>query len=250
MIKEALLGLGLTSNETEIYLVLLNWGELSVNEIGSKSGLHRQVCYDALDRLVEKGFVSFLINNNKKHFRALHPLKIMDYLEEKKNEIGLKKLGITKVLPELTNLFNLHQEETQIELIKGKNVMRTIYHDIIKTILEKKETLLALGIDERKFLEYDRIAIKQYLTRLKKNKLKERLLSKESATTFFKGPQSEYRLIPDNLFNPTPTHIYGDKIAIIIWGKPTYGIIITNKEVSDAYRKYFQLLWKIAKKRK
>ena len=66
MIKEALLGLGLTSNETEIYLVLLNWGELSVNEIGSKSGLHRQVCYDALDRLVEKGFISFLINNNKK----------------------------------------------------------------------------------------------------------------------------------------------------------------------------------------
>ena len=62
MIKEALLGLGLTSNETEIYLVLLNWGELSVNEIGSKSGLHRQVCYDALDRLVEKGFISFLIN--------------------------------------------------------------------------------------------------------------------------------------------------------------------------------------------
>ena len=179
MIKEALLGLGLTSNETEIYLVLLNWGELSVNEIGSKSGLHRQVCYDALDRLVEKGFISFLINNNKKSFRALHPQKIIDYLEEKKNEIGVKKSEMIQILPDLTTLFNLHQEETQIELIKGKNVMRTIYNDIIKTLLEKKETLFALGIDERKFLEYDRIAIKQYLTTLKRNKLKEKLLSKE-----------------------------------------------------------------------
>ena len=71
MIKEQLLGLGLTSNEVEIYLVLLNAGELSVNEIGTKSGLHRQVCYDALDRLVEKGFISYIMKNSKKFFNII-----------------------------------------------------------------------------------------------------------------------------------------------------------------------------------
>ena len=63
MIKETLLKLGLTSNEVEIYLTLLNKGEISVNEIGSSSGLHRQVCYDALDRLLEKGVVSAIQSN-------------------------------------------------------------------------------------------------------------------------------------------------------------------------------------------
>ena len=57
MIKETLKDLGMTENEVEIYLTLLNASELSVNAIGSKSGLHRQVCYDALDRLLEKGYL-------------------------------------------------------------------------------------------------------------------------------------------------------------------------------------------------
>jgi len=242
MIKETLKDLGMTQNEIEIYLTLLNSGELSVNEIGTKSGLHRQVCYDALDRLLEKGFVSYIVKNNKKFFKSLNPEKIIDYLDEKKNEIN-------SVLPQLTSMFKAEKQETEVELIKGKNVLRTIYNDIIRTLKEKKETLYAMGIEETKFLEFDEIAIKQYMNKLRKNKLKEKLLSKQSAKTFFKGPQSEYRLIPDHLFNPNPTHIYGDKVAIIIWGRPVYGIIMKSKQVADANRKYFQMLWKIAKKK-
>ncbi len=50
-------------------------------------------------------------------------------------------------------------------------------------------------------------------------------------------------------FNPTATHIAGNTICIIIWSAPIIGIIIENREVADAYRKYFNLLWKIAEKR-
>jgi sugar-specific transcriptional regulator TrmB len=119
MIKETLRNLGLTQNEVEIYLTLLNSGELSVNEIGSKSGLHRQVCYDALDRLVEKGFVSYIIKDNKKFFKALNPEKILDYLDEQKQEIN-------SILPDLNAMFVTEKEETEVEVIKGKNVLRTI----------------------------------------------------------------------------------------------------------------------------
>jgi sugar-specific transcriptional regulator TrmB len=242
MVKEILKKLGMTANEVETYITLLDSGELSVNEIGSKSGLHRQVCYDALDRLLEKGFVSYVVKNNKKFFKALKPEKILDYLDEKKDEVN-------SILPQLTLMFKKENEETEVEVIKGRNVLRTIMNDIFKTLKEKNETLYAMGIEETKFLEFDDIAIKQHILRMKKNKLKEKLLTKESATDFFEGPQSEYKLIPDHLFNPNPTHIYGDKVAIIIWGKPTYGIIIKNKQVADANRKYFQILWKTAKKR-
>ena len=242
MIKETLLKLGLTKNEVEIYLTLLSSGEISVNEIGSKSGLHRQVCYDALDRLVEKGFVSYITKNNKKFFKPLKPEKLLDYLDEKKNEIN-------SILPELNSMFVKEKEETEVEVIKGKMVLRTIYNDIIKILKKTREPLLAMGIEEGKYLEFDEIAITQYINKLKRNKLKEKLISKQSSTKFFEGSQSEYRLIPDELFNPNTTHIYGDKVAIIIWGPPAHGIIIKSKQVADANRKYFKMLWKIAKKR-
>ena len=76
MDKEILKECGLTNNETGVYLALLQTGSISVNSIAEKSGLHRQAVYDALDRLLEKGFVNFVIKNNKKHFQAIHPEKI------------------------------------------------------------------------------------------------------------------------------------------------------------------------------
>jgi len=269
MIKETLLKLGLTSNEVEIYLTLLNKGEISVNEIGSSSGLHRQVCYDALDRLLEKGVVSYIIKNNKKFFKALKPDKIIDYLDKREQEIEQKKQDINSIMPQLLGMFLTEKEETEVEVIKGKMVLRTIYNDIIRTLKETKKedrteaekevmseagkrlrkVMCAMGIEETKFLEFDKIAIEQYINRMRKNKFKEKLLAKKSTATFFEGLQSEYRLIPDHLFNPNPTHIYGNNVAIIIWGNPIYGIIIRNKQVADANRKYFEMLWKMAKKR-
>lgn len=241
MIKETLASLGLTKNEVEIYLTLLNANELSVNEIGTKSGLHRQVCYDALDRLLEKGFVSYIVKDSKKFYKALSPDKILTYLDNKKDEVN-------SILPQLKGLYVTENEETDVEVIKGKMVIRTIYNDIIKSLKEQGGEMLAMGIEETKFIEFDDIAIKQYINRMKKLKLKERLLARETAEIFYEGPQSEYRLLPDELFNPNPTHIYGDKIAIIVWGNPVFGIIIRSRQIADANRKYFQILWKIAKK--
>ena len=243
MIKETLKKIGLTANEVEIYLSLLRHGELSVYELAKKSGLHRQVCYDALERILEKGFASYVIKDNKKYFQPLEPSRIHDYLEEKKIELD-------DVLPELNEIFLEPTDDTNVKVVKGKLVLRIVYNDIFKTLEETKGTLLAVGIDEKKFLEYDRVAIKQYISNMKRSKLKERLLSKESGTEFFEGEQSEYRLLPDHLFNPNPTHIYGNKVAIILWGAPMHGIIMESPQVADAYRKYFEILWNMAKKKK
>jgi len=47
---------------------------------------------------------------------------------------------------------------------------------------------------------------------------------------------------------PSSTVIYGNKTAIIVWSHPFLTILVENKEVSDSYRSYFNLLWNIAKK--
>ena len=49
-------------------------------------------------------------------------------------------------------------------------------------------------------------------------------------------------------FNPTPIYVYNNKLTIIIWGNPNYAIIIENQNLADAYRKQFNLLWKISKR--
>jgi len=241
MNKEALKELGLTNNEVEVYLTLLRKGSISVNEIAEKSGLHRQAVYDALDRLLEKGFANYVIKSNKKHFQGINPEKILGYLKEKENKFR-------SILPDLLNLTELPREDTFVEFYKGKDVVRTVYRDIIKEFEKQKGEVVISGVEEQKFMEEDKIALQQHLKRLQKLNCKERILIKERDTTFVEGPQTEYRWISEESFNPTPIYVYNDKLTIIIWGNPNHAIIIENKNLADSYRKQFNLLWNISKK--
>ncbi|MFH1784895.1 MAG: helix-turn-helix domain-containing protein [Candidatus Micrarchaeota archaeon] len=233
---------GLTNNEVEIYLKLLMSGSVTVNVIAERTGMHRQACYDALDRLLEKGFVSFVIKNNKKNFQALPPEQLVIYADDMRSKL-------IQMLPELTKLRSVPKETTSVEVYKGKNVVRTILRDMLNHMKQTREPTLILGIDEGKFREYDKASTEKYISDIRKFGLKEKLLSCEGATEFFPGKQSEYRLLPKEFFNPNPTYIYGDKVVFLIWGSPMYVVMITSKEIADTSRKQFNVLWKIAKKK-
>ena len=68
MKKQALLKIGLTGIEADIYLALLTLGPSLVSKIVEKTGINRTNIYDRLKRLIDKGLVSYVIKNNRKHF--------------------------------------------------------------------------------------------------------------------------------------------------------------------------------------
>ncbi len=239
--KGVLKELGLTNNEVETYIKLLMSGSVTVNTIAERTGMHRQACYDALDRLLEKGFVSFVLKDGKKHFQALPPEQLVVYAENMKTRLS-------EMLPELKRIATSPKEETAVEVYKGKNVVRTILRDVISTLKETPGAVLISGVEESKFIEYDKPAIDKYVLDMRKFGFKEKLLAMEGTTDFLEGGQSEYRLLPKEFFNPNPTFIYGDKVVFLIWGTPLYATIISSKEISDTNRKQFNMLWKISKK--
>ncbi|MFH0870077.1 MAG: helix-turn-helix domain-containing protein [archaeon] len=241
MDKGILKELGLTNNEIEVYITLLRTGSVSVNTIAEKAGLHRQAVYDALDRLLEKGFVSYVMKNNKKFFQGVNPEKILSYLKEREDKFKL-------ALPGLLDLTKQPREDTFVEFYKGRDVVRTVFRDIIKEFERKSGEVLISGVEEKRFIKEDNVALQQQLRKLQKLKCKERILIKEGDVNLVEGSQTTYRWTPKESFNPTPMYVYNDKLAFIIWGNPNYAIIIENKGLADAYRKQFDLLWKISKK--
>ena len=241
--KELLIELGLTKNEVEVYLKLLMSGSVTVNVIAERTALHRQACYDALDRLLEKGFVNFVLKDNKKHFQALPPEQMVTYIEDMKGRIS-------DMVPVLNALAKRAEEKSFVEVYKGKNANRMVLRDIINTLKEKKQEVCIVGVDENKFFKNDKAAIDKYIQDMRKFGFKERLIAEEGAKTFVSGEQFDYRLLPKKYFNPNPMFIYGGKVVFFIWGDPLYVIIIRNSNVSDLNKKQFEMLWKIAKKRK
>ena len=115
---------GLSPNEAKCYIALLKIGSASANELSRTSGIHRVSIYDALRGLAEKGLVSQIKEENKQYFQAADPERIREYLIEKVNTIE-------NLLPEL-NKIRKSEEETTVEVYKGKEGIKSIINDYIR----------------------------------------------------------------------------------------------------------------------
>lgn len=240
--KRIFKGIGLAENEIQVYLTLLKLGSSDVSSIAKNSGLYRPYVYDTLKRLQEKGLVSFISKDNKKFFKAAHPSHLVDIEKEKIEELN-------RILPQLEEFLKIPKEETKVELYSGKKVVRVIQKDILKTLLETGGESLVIGVDEKRFMEADPIIMNQFFNQMNKNKLKERVLVREGDNYLPAHRNSAtYKFLPKEFFEPTSTFIYGDKVAIVVFGEPLHGLIIDSKTISNTYRKQFELLWKLAKK--
>lgn len=242
MDKKILKNLGLTDYEVEIFLTLIKNGSTSVYEISKKTGLYRQACYDALNRLQEKGFVSFALKDSKKIFQAINPQQISEFLEEQKKQYE-------SILPELLKMRSLGSEEISVEVFKGKKIVRVALRDIINTLKERSGEVLCTAVDESFALETDETTIEQYEKDILFNKIKERVILKKGDKGFLKKGNTKYAYIEKKYFNPNPLLIYGEKVQIIMWGNPNYLIQIKSKNIAESFHKQFELMWSIALKK-
>src|SRR3989344_3982433 len=117
MNKDILKQIGLTDYEAEVYLTLLANGQLSAYELAEKAGLYRQVTYDVLKRLGEKGFVSSVTEGKTKLFKPIDPKLILEFLNERTE-------SYKQLLPELIQINDASKQSLSVETYKGKNVVR------------------------------------------------------------------------------------------------------------------------------
>src|SRR3989344_2051758 len=79
--------LNLSEGQIAVYAAVLELGISSLNKIHEKTGIERRNIYDILNKLIEKGLISYTIEKGKKTFQSTHPNKIISYLEDKKRDV-------------------------------------------------------------------------------------------------------------------------------------------------------------------
>lgn len=234
--KETLKRIGLSDNESEIFLILLKLQESLASEIAKKTRISRPHVYDTLNKLLEKGLVSYVIKNNKKYFRAVNPDKLLDFLKEKEQDL-------VKILPELHGLNKPKKSKPIIEVYEGKEGLKTMLNDIIKT----KKELFVFGASDRINQYLPDHIIGRYLDQRKEKKIKAKQIYSEG-TSVLQTPFSTFRTIPQQFSSPSATAIYGDKVTTWIWTEIPVVVVIKSKEVAKSYKDHFELMWQMAKK--
>ena len=236
-LMQGLRTVGLSDGETRIYLGLLKLGSSTVAKITKEVKIHRTNVYDFLEKLLTKGLVNYVIKGGVKYYKATHPNKLFDFVKEKENVVNT-------ILPDLTKLSDFTKEELSVEVYEGVEGVKTLLKDVLR---EGKDHVI-FGIDETMFKEKLGHFMDWYFREEKKIGFKERILTRDNVKFVYEYETAIYRYLPSESFNPTPTYVYGDNVAILIW-EPFSVIRIKNRAVADSYNKYFEILWKQAKQK-
>ena len=226
---------GLTRNEAKIFLTLLEHGPLLAGIISRKSGIHRRTVYDSLERLIKKGLVSYIVTNNRKYFEAANPERVMQILKEKEESIA-------DIMPKLLVKYKFSKEKQETVFYKGKNGLKTVFEDQIA--VGKEILILGASPIANKTLKY---YFHWFDKRRKQKGISVRMITQRGAV-FPKIPLCKKRFIPKRYSSPSAINIYGNRVAIILWSEEApFAILIKNKEIADGYKKYFELMWEVAK---
>ena len=244
-LKEA----GLTEGEIKVYTALLELGSSTTGPIIDKSGITRSIIYQILEKLMQKGLVSYITKNKTKYFEAARPNKILDYIDEREKKLKENKKKVESLLPELLLKQNF-SEKSGASIYTGFKGLITS-HEKAFSKLKKGDEYCCLGVPSFQPKEQHLYWQRDHLRRIKSG-IKTRLLfNKDTPKEIMKNRNSykgaDARYMETDIKTPAYFMIYKDTVMIGIPSKDSIAIEIINQEIRDAFQAYFEEFWKKSK---
>jgi predicted transcriptional regulator len=240
MDTEILEDLGLTPSEIKTYLTLLELGSSTAGPILEKSNLQNSVIHRALNSLIEKGLISYILEGKRKIYQATDPENFNLFIDEKKRRFQ-------EILPDLKKKQQGKKQEVATTY-KGKRGLQEVYN-LLVNVKTKEYLTFGGGIDIANFM--DVTWWRNLHAKRRANKLPSRQIFDESVKPLGKGiigmPLTKTKFLPYEFAQFQETVIVGDYVAINVFTENAYSFLIKDKKVAEGYKKYFELLWKIAK---
>lgn len=241
-IEESLQDLGLTKNETKVYLALLSLGRSSIIDITHESGVKRSTVYDVLELLREKSLVLRIPHAKKQVYMAKDPREFIGEVEKRAETART-------LLPQLL---------AQTQLDTKPNIL---YFDGIGGAVEAFSYLRKQGTTNQVLgfyghspeglpKPYDRALLREY-KRLGEDGIHIRALLPDhpSATRFLEFSEQhdfgwEGKVVPLEEYPAFSSfEIYDKAIRILPLVDWDQNIVIEHKHIADTQRYVFEMLW-------
>lgn len=241
--------IGLSDGEVKVYLALLKLGSSKSGPLIKVASVSSSKVYKILDRLEKKGLVGFIIKGKVKHFIAMKPNRILDYLEEKEARLKEKQGAIEQMLPELEKHYMAGKEKSNASLHVGFKAVTNLFRNILEE-LSPGERYYVIGGGYG-----DTPNLRQFFyghhQRRRKKGVKVMMLGNYDVKDKLEETTkltSEIRYLPHYLVTNMEIVFYKCKVFIALWTKEPVGFVIENEEAVKSFRKYFDMFWKTAKK--
>ncbi|MCX6745439.1 MAG: hypothetical protein NTX00_00285 [Candidatus Parcubacteria bacterium] len=239
-LKEALEQIDIIGKKADIYLACLEMGGATAYSIAKKVGLKRPTVYDILSQLLKEGLVYKSLKRNKKYYFPADPGRLLKKAKEKEE-------NIKAILPELESLYNAPKIKPTIKYFEGKEGIKEMYNDSLKSLKKGDEILGYVG--EGVLQHLPKYSDEYVAERVAKGIRFRGIYKKEKGIMEYMAKNQE-QLRTVKLLDPkdfpvnNETNIYANKIAIASYGKEMFAMIIESEEIARAQRAIFELAWR------
>ncbi len=240
MMEKELEKLGFSVHQAEVYLALIDIGQTGAGEIVKQTGLHRNIVYETLDKLVAKHLATKVTEKNVAQFVATDPKRIQEHIKANLDQAEM-------LVPQLVERANIQQD---IVVYNGIEGFRTYNMEALSRI-RRGGSQYVLGSVGNLWYELMGEQYRKY----EKLRLKKKIWWKMIAYEESERDQAlidekkliEVRIIPRKLSTPANMHIWEGTVALQMVVEPYTVVEIRNKALAESYLNYFNLLWEQGK---
>ena len=244
---EELKELGLSNGQVKVYVAILELGSASINAIHEKTGFERRAIYDIINKLIERGLISYTLEQGKRTYQCTSPRILQEEIEKK--TWSLKSLK--NKLPSISEMYNLAKPKIRAEIYRGNNAMRTLLDEA----LDYPATYWIggnSGVETNTGDEMKRWFKKWTTRRVELKRFMYDLVDYGTSLEDF-APKDlkkhkkfyyKYCELPKELRSPMVIIIFGNKVAQVLWSKQSFAFVLESEEIKESFMKYFYYFWK------
>lgn len=232
---EMLERLGLSGGEIKVYLALLELGSAQVGQLIEKSGLVSSAVHRSLQKLIERGFITYIKRGKIKQYQAAPPKTILHLIDEQRKEF-------LDLLPQLEAKQKLATEKQEAEIFVGTNGIMAMLNSIIDEAQRGDDYyFFATNIKERN--EEIQKFFQRYDIKRKEAGFDIRGLAPKSLKPLF-AKRKELKMKYPDFPIPSDITICDNKVGLTSWDDKPIGYLIKSKQIYSIYKKFFEDIWK------
>jgi len=240
---QELMELGFNRNEAKVYASLIKFGNADASQIIKDTKFHKNIVYDNLEKLIDKGLVTFVIEKGRKVFKIAPPNMLVQLFEEQQANLSKKKQKAKKLAQVIKKSRKKARHKQEAMVYRGVKGIKSFYNQL----MEIGKDYVVFGAPEESVEVMGELFWLNFNKKLLEKNIRCRLIFNPSIREhgdLIKDRHVKIRYFDYDFEPKTETNVQCDRVAIIVWTDEPVLFLIQDKFVAGSYKEYFEEMWK------
>lgn len=240
-VRNVLLNLEFSDKEIETYLSLLTVKSAAISVLAKQMQQPRSNVQFTIDKLCEKGVVSYKKTGNSTIYVAEDPMRLKSLAASKQKQFEDLQQSIETSMPIFCGLMNPMADNQSVTTLEGDDGMKQIYSEFLP-----KEFIGYLN-PSTMYDAFSQTTLEMLYGLEYQLRGRDLIVQSEHTEQYIKDlPRTEtydYKLLPKDVSFYADVVVYDDVIALFGYGSRKQITRIQNEEFANLIRSNFEMVW-------